>query len=146
MGFLGLCTGHLQATLQINCAKESLGVAPSNGKALCGVWGVDWPRHSSYHNSLPNYYQPMKRDLNTFCYWCVKKGPRRAFFKVRDGPVDWHFCNVEHTEKWLNYRQKPATHKLCRMLPIERNVYLDGATMEQEISRLMENECDRNVQ
>jgi len=80
----------------------------------------------------------MPRELNSFCYWCVKRGPKRIFFKVRDGPVDWHFCNVEHAEKWLNYRQKPETRDLCRMLPPEREAYLNGSTMEHEISRLME--------
>jgi len=81
----------------------------------------------------------MGRDLNSFCYWCVCKGPKRVFFKVRDGPVDWYFCNTEHAEKWLNYRQQPKTRELCRMLPLERNAYLGNFTMEEEISRLTQN-------
>ena len=54
------------------------------------------------------------------------------------GRNGWHFCNVEHAEKWLNYRQKPETRDLCRMLPPEREAYLNGSTMEREISRLLE--------
>ena len=57
-------------------------------------------------------------------------------FKVRDGPIDWYFCDTRHAESWLFYRHKPETHRLCRMYPKDRLAYLHGASMEDEISRL----------
>ena len=79
-----------------------------------------------------------------FCHWCVRKDRKRAFFKVRDGPVDWLFCDMDHAELWLHYRHKPETYQLCRMLPPERLEYLQGRSMEDEISRLFPEVCDVN--
>ena len=77
----------------------------------------------------------------SWCQWCVHKGPKKSFFKIRDGPVDWHFCNVMHAELWLEYRHKKETHQLLRMLPPERLEYLNGRTMEDIISSLFPEGC-----
>ncbi len=57
-------------------------------------------------------------------------------FKVRDGPIDWYFCDAAHAELWVTYRHRSATYRLCRMLPAQRRQYLQGRSMEEEISRL----------
>ena len=83
-------------------------------------------------------------DVCAHCSWCVREARRREFFRIRDGPVDYYFCNIMHAELWLEYRQKPETRNLCRMLPPERREYLGNSTMEQEISRLFPERCALN--
>lgn len=78
----------------------------------------------------------------SWCRWCAHVAPRKTFFKVRDGPVDWHFCNILHAESWLEYRHKKETHQLLRMLPPERLEYLNGRSMEDIISSLFPERCD----
>lgn len=81
-----------------------------------------------------------------FCYWCCAWPPPAQRFRLRDGPVDWYFCNELHAEAWLEYRHKRETHDLCRMLPVERAEYLQGSTMLDEISRLFPERCARSSQ
>ena len=83
----------------------------------------------------PNTREPFKRRLSTHCEWCVCTGPKRNFYKLRDGPVDWYFCEMAHAELWLHYRYDKRTHDLCRMGLQERRAYLAGTTMEKAISR-----------
>ena len=78
----------------------------------------------------------------SYCQWCVKPGRKCSLFKIRDGPVDWYFCSYVHAEAWLEYRQKPETHELCRMPRQQRLEYLNGKTMEDEISRLFPERCE----
>ena len=74
-----------------------------------------------------------KRD---WCRWCCKKSTVKQMFCVRDGPVDWRFCNSRHTEMWLEYRHRKKSYSLCRMLPQQRVSELKGKTMEEHISIL----------
>lgn len=70
------------------------------------------------------------------CKWCATRRCQKDMFKVRDGPVDWYFCNVVHAEAWLQYRHTAETYELCRMLPIEKLQYLNGVAIEEKISEL----------
>ena len=81
-----------------------------------------------------------------FCYWCCAWPPVTQRFRLRDGPVDWYFCSELHAEAWLEYRFKRETHDLCRMLPAERAEYLQGRTMQDEISRLFPKRCAHSSQ
>ena len=72
-----------------------------------------------------------------FCKWCACKKARRQMFKVRDGPVEWYFCDVPCAEDWLEYRHEPKTYHLCRLLPSEKLARLSGRSMRDEIFRLM---------
>ena len=79
-----------------------------------------------------------------WCRWCVCKAPRKDLFKIRDGPVEWHFCNVVHAELWLEYRFKKETYELLRMRPPERLEYLKGRSMQDIISSLFPERCDHS--
>ena len=84
---------------------------------------------------LPKYtHKPV---LMSWCRWCCASDQKKRMFKVRNGPVDWFFCNEAHADQWFYYRHKPETWALCRMQPEERSVHLQGRSMEDEISRLM---------
>ena len=90
---------------------------------------------------LPRDARSCEPNLTAYCHWCVETRPKKDLFKVRDGPTDWHFCDVIHAELWLEYRHKKETYKLCRMGPKERLEYLDGKSMHDEISRLFPEKC-----
>ena len=88
--------------------------------------------------------KPYESNSTAYCHWCVETRAKKDLFKIRDGPVDWYFCNVLHAELWLEYRHKPETYKLCRMPADERRKYLSGSSMEAEISRLFPDICAHN--
>ena len=75
-------------------------------------------------------------NLSAHCYWCTKRSLRKEMYKLRDGPIDWWFCDAHHSQQWCRYRQQKPTARLCRMLPQERQRYLNGRTMEDAISSL----------
>lgn len=70
------------------------------------------------------------------CYWCAKHEKMNLMFKVRDGPIDWYFCDVDHAELWVRYRYMPETRALCRTLPHRRKRQL-----AEEISMLFPETC-----
>ena len=50
-------------------------------------------------------------------------------FKLRDGPLDWWFCNDDHALEWLDYRHRtPAIHNMLKMPPMYRD--LGGKTID----------------
>ena len=74
------------------------------------------------------------------CKWCAAKRTKSGMFKVRDGPVDWYFCNVVHAEAWLEYRHRAETYELCRLSPAAKIQYLGCTTMGDKISELLNEE------
>jgi hypothetical protein len=55
----------------------------------------------------------------------------KDMFKLRDGPVDWYFCDSEHALNWLESRHRSVrANKVLRMLPRERERELQGRTIE----------------
>lgn len=93
---------------------------------------------------LPKEKASTTQKKTSFCHWCVAMKSRNELFKIRDGPIDWYFCDVKHAEFWLEFRHVKETHALCRMPPKERLEYLNGSSMEDEISRLLPERCARN--
>ena len=87
------------------------------------------------HMFLPKHTH--KQCVQGWCRWCCKRAQKKHMFKVRQGPVDWFFCDDEHASLWFEYRYKPETYALCKMLPEEREIHLQGRSMSEEISRLM---------
>lgn len=85
---------------------------------------------------------PKRPELLMWCRWCCHCGPKKQFFKVRDGPIDWYFCNNIHAELWLEFRHNPKTYALLRKPLQERLQYLQGRSMHDEISRLFPERCD----
>jgi len=55
----------------------------------------------------------------------------KDMFKLRDGPLDWYFCDSEHALNWLEHRHESVrANKILRMLPRERETELQGHTIE----------------
>jgi hypothetical protein len=118
-----------------------------NGPSFHTNWSTNRPYWSgSLFMTTPMVLLPRDKTApcskTSWCRWCVHTGPLKTFFKVRDGPVDWHFCNVVHAELWLEYRHKKETYQLLRTLPPERLEYLNGRSMEDIISGLFPERCD----
>ena len=55
------------------------------------------------------------------CKFCGHKFERRYAFKLRDGPIDWWFCDDICCASWVQYRHSsPAMHKLIASEPYMR--------------------------
>ena len=66
-------------------------------------------------------YKPESR---CYCQWCAKRGLRREFYKLRDGPIDWWFCNDDHALEWLEKRHTSVQiNRYLRMTPRQRRLY-----------------------
>jgi len=64
------------------------------------------------------------------CRWCAKRSLRKQMYKLRDGPVDWWFCDDEHALEWLDNRHKTySINEMLRIEPRERD--LNGKTIDQ---------------
>ena len=79
--------------------------------------------------------RPFRRQTRSWCRWCCKRAAMKELFKLRDGPLDFYFCDSEHALDWLEYRHSSVeANKLLRMLPAERATALDGRTIEEVLS------------
>jgi len=90
---------------------------------------------------LPRSARVHARNRRAWCHWCCARGTKGRLFKLRDGPIDWFFCDTAHAELWLEYRHVAKTWRLCRALPSERRALLCGRSMSDEISRLLPERC-----
>ena len=88
-----------------------------------------------------NARKPFNINYRAHCQWCATAQDKSKLFKIRDGPLDWYFCNEVHAELWLEFRHKKDTYKLCRMPAKEKLEYLQGMSMEGKISRLLSETC-----
>jgi hypothetical protein len=80
--------------------------------------------------------RPYRRLTRSWCWWCCKRAAMKDMFKLRDGPVDWYFCDSEHALNWLEWRHRSVrANKVLRMLPRERETELQGQTIEDFLIR-----------
>ena len=73
------------------------------------------------------------KQTETWCQWCGEFGKKKSFFKVRDGPVDWFFCNGEHYEEWLTFRTCGQFAALLKATPEDRVSILKGQTIDEYV-------------
>ena len=79
-----------------------------------------------------------RRLTHSWCQWCCKRAAMKVLFKLRDGPLDYYFCDSEHALDWLEWRHRSvAINKLLRMLPIERERVLKGRAIEEVIEEYL---------
>jgi hypothetical protein len=73
--------------------------------------------------------------LNAKFNICCKRAATKDMFKLRDGPLDWYFCDSEHALDWLEHRHSSVeANKLLRMLPDERARALNGRTIAEVLN------------
>ena len=54
---------------------------------------------------------------------------KKLGYKLRDGPIDWWFCNDEHALEWLDHRHStPTVHAMLRLNPPARD--LNGKSID----------------
>ena len=89
--------------------------------------------------------RPYRRQTRSWCQWCCKRAAMKDLFKLRDGPLDFYFCDSEHALDWLEYRHSSVeANKLLRMLPAERAKALGGRTIE-EVIRSTHSDCSQKT-
>ena len=90
---------------------------------------------------------PFRTNTLCYCQWCATTGQKKRFYKLRDGPIDWFFCNEECALQWLDYRFScPAVNQLLRCTPGQRN--LNGLPIDEWVSKQIsewEARCARRV-
>ena len=80
--------------------------------------------------------RPHRRLTRSWCHWCCKRAAMKDLFKLREGPLDWYFCDSEHALDWLEHRHSSVeANRLLRMLPDERARALNGRTIEEVTAR-----------
>lgn len=92
--------------------------------------------------SKGEFLRPMARfsaKRVSWCQWCCARAERKELFKVKDGPIDWYFCDAEHYELWLRHRCCWPVSEVLKMTPFERREALDGKTTAQYVSELKAN-------
>ena len=80
----------------------------------------------SEHMFIPHrtrYWKPehmrgvvMQRD----CYWCGEVKRKKDMTTIKEGPIVWHFCDLQCASKWAKHRLKREWRKYLRMTPHER--------------------------
>jgi hypothetical protein len=85
---------------------------------------------------LPPNFKKHRRMLQCYCQWCARVQSMRGAYKLRDGPVDWYFCNDEHALEWLDHRHKtPGINDLLRKAPGDRRLVLGELTIAEFCQR-----------
>ena len=78
-------------------------------------------------------------DPKSWCQLCCRRDRCKAFFRVRDGPVTWHFCEGKHYSVWLYWRQFYPVSNVLKLSPQERNEVLKGDSIGDYILKLLKN-------
>jgi hypothetical protein len=55
---------------------------------------------NSEHSQMAIFVKPRpcRRLRRSWCWWCCKRAATQDMFKLRDGPLDWYFCDSEHVQ------------------------------------------------
>jgi hypothetical protein len=80
--------------------------------------------------AIPKHMLKTRRVVQRSCHWCGTRKLPKHLYKLRDGPIDWWFCNDEHALEWLDHRhQTPAINAMLRVCPSKRD--LGGKTIDE---------------
>lgn len=92
---------------------------------------------------IPRNQRTCIRQTHHVCRWCGARRLRKDLYKLRDGPIDWWFCNDDHALEWLDYRHKtPGINDMLRKVPAQRQ--LSGKTIEQWVSDELSQEAKKD--
>lgn len=70
---------------------------------------------------IPTHKRKVTPARLCYCQWCGQTGARAKFYKLRDGPLDWWFCNDDHALEWLDYRHRDCSiNAFLKLTPSER--------------------------
>ena len=82
---------------------------------------------------IPRHLKKMQVRRAKCCWWCGTKKLKKDMFKLRDGPVDWWFCNDNEALNWLECRHSnKVVNEMLHKLPCER--HLESATIDEWVS------------
>jgi len=86
---------------------------------------------------IPRHMRSFKRQTRSFCRYCCRRDATKKLYKLREGPLDWYFCNEEHALDWLEHRYRDLrSNRLLSTLPHERAALLCGQTIEEVLHKL----------
>jgi len=91
---------------------------------------------------IPKRHRQMKQTHTTWCQFCCAIKKKKDMFRIRDGPVTWYMCDLDHAECWLEYKYRMETFGLMRMNYEERLAFLNGRDLLDVISKMFPDECE----
>lgn len=72
---------------------------------------------------IPHKMRSLRRRTTRCCWWCGKHALSKDMFKLRDGPIDWWFCDDTHAVEWLDARYScVAVNEMLKCAPCERTL------------------------
>ena len=75
------------------------------------------------HMFIPPHMKKRRVYKCAMCRWCAKKCDMKHMYKLRDGPIDWWFCDDDHALEWLDYRHStPSIHAMLKTCPSQRRL------------------------
>lgn len=64
------------------------------------------------------------------CWWCGARKHKKDLYKLRDGPLDWYFCDDWHALQWVEHRHlTPNINTMLKCMPVKRD--LTGKTIDE---------------
>ena len=91
---------------------------------------------------IPRDKRECKRLTHHICRWCGERKLRKNLYKLRDGPIDWWFCNDDHALEWLDHRHTtPAINAMLRQEPAKRD--LCGKTIDEWVRDELSQDKDK---
>jgi hypothetical protein len=75
------------------------------------------------------------------CRWCLTRDLRKNMFKLRNGPIDYYFCDADCSELFVRYRHVIGIAHILKMSAENRDKYLGGKTLMDYISNQLEEDA-----
>jgi hypothetical protein len=78
---------------------------------------------------LPKSSRNLHKTTLYSCWWCGVRKQKKDLYKLRDGPLDWYFCDDNHALKWVDHRHlTPGINAMLKCIPLRRD--LNGKTID----------------
>ena len=78
---------------------------------------------------LPKSSRSLHKTTLYSCWWCGARKQKKDLYKLRDGPLDWFFCDDTHALNWVDHRHlTPSINAMLKCIPAKRD--LNGKTID----------------
>jgi hypothetical protein len=72
---------------------------------------------------IPHKMRSVQKQTVRCCQWCGKHAKSKQMFKLRDGPIDWWFCDDSHAVEWLDVRCSCVkVNEMLKQCPRDRDL------------------------
>jgi len=72
------------------------------------------------------------------CYYCGETGLKKSMTSIKEGPVIWHFCDMDCACQWAKLRKSKKWRAYLKLTPWERISIPISQEMEDEAADKLE--------